>query len=73
METILIVEDDRTYARATANWLARNGMDTRYVLSADAAKEFLGSHEATSENSRNSTWLSSWKRLWTRTGFWKII
>ena len=46
METILIVEDDRTYARATANWLARNGMDTRYVLSADAAKEFLGSHEA---------------------------
>ena len=41
METILIVEDDRTYARATANWLARNGMDTRYVLSADAAKEFL--------------------------------
>ena len=46
METILIVEDDRTYARATANWLARNGMDTRYVLSADAAKGFLGSHEA---------------------------
>lgn len=40
METILIVEDDRTYARATANWLARNGMDTRYVLSADAARSF---------------------------------
>ena len=45
METILIVEDDRTYARATANWLMKNGMDARYVLSADAAKEFLGSHE----------------------------
>ena len=44
METILIVEDDRTYARATANWLARNGMDARYVLSADAAKEFLGNN-----------------------------
>lgn len=27
---------------------------------------------SSSENSRNSTWLSSWKRLWTRTGFWKI-
>lgn len=45
METILVVEDDRTYARTTANWLARNGMDARYVLSADAAKEFLGNHE----------------------------
>ena len=44
METILIVEDDRTYARTTANWLARNGMDARYVLSADAAKEFLGNN-----------------------------
>ncbi|WP_308761573.1 sigma-54 dependent transcriptional regulator [uncultured Bacteroides sp.] len=45
METILVVEDDRTYARTTANWLTRNGMDARYVLSADAAKEFLGNHE----------------------------
>lgn len=45
METVLVVEDDRTYARATANWLMKNGMDARYVLSADAAKEFLGSHE----------------------------
>ena len=44
METILIVEDDRTYARTTANWLARNGMDARYVLSADAAMEFLGNN-----------------------------
>lgn len=44
METILIVEDDRTYARITANWLARNGVDARYVLSADAAKEFLGNN-----------------------------
>ena len=44
METILIMEDDRTYARTTANWLVRNGMDARYVLSADAAKEFLGNN-----------------------------
>lgn len=44
METILIVEDDRTYARTTANWLARNGMEARYVLSAEAAKEFLGNN-----------------------------
>lgn len=44
METILIVEDDRTYAHTTANWLARNGMEVRYVLSADAAKEFLGNN-----------------------------
>ena len=58
METILIVEDDRTYARATANWLARNGMDTRYVLSADAAKEFLGSHEA-ALFSRISVWVTA--------------
>lgn len=46
METILVVEDDRTYARTIANWLGRNGMDARYVLSADAAKDFLRNHEA---------------------------
>ena len=45
METILIVEDDRVYARTTANWLVKNGINARYVLSVDAAKVFLESHE----------------------------
>lgn len=45
MGSILIVEDDRTYARTTANWLVRNGLDARYVLSVDAAKIFLGVNE----------------------------
>ena len=46
METILIVEDDRVYARTTANWLVKNGINARYVLSVDAAKVFLEGHEA---------------------------
>lgn len=46
MKTILIIEDDRIYARTTANWLVKNGMDARYVLSVDAAKEFLSMHKA---------------------------
>ena len=41
MKTILIVEDDRIYARTTANWLVKNGINARYVLSVDSAKEFL--------------------------------
>ncbi len=45
METVLVVEDDRVYARTTANWLVKNGINARYVLSVDAAKEFLDSHE----------------------------
>lgn len=45
MGTILIVEDDRIYARTTANWLVKNRMDARYVLSVDTAKEFLSAHE----------------------------
>lgn len=45
METILIVEDDRVYARTTTNWLMKNGINTRYVLSANAAKAFLDGHE----------------------------
>ena len=45
METILIVEDDRVYARTTANWLVKNGINARYVLSVAAAKVFLESHE----------------------------
>ena len=45
METVLIVEDDRVYARTTTNWLVRNGINARYVLSVDAAKEFLDNHD----------------------------
>jgi putative regulatory protein len=45
MKTILVVEDDRIYARTTANWLVKNGMDARYVLSVNSAKEFLSGHE----------------------------
>ena len=33
METILIVEDDWAYARSTAIWLRKNGINARYVLS----------------------------------------
>ncbi len=32
METVLIVEDDRVYARATTNWLVKNGINARYVF-----------------------------------------
>ena len=46
METILIVEDDRVYARTATNWLVKNGINARYVLSVDAAKEFLNGHGA---------------------------
>lgn len=45
METVLIVEDDRVYARTTTNWLVKNGINARYVLSVDNAKEFLGNHD----------------------------
>ena len=45
MRTILVVEDDRIYARTTANWLIKKGMDARYVLSVDAAKEILSTHK----------------------------
>lgn len=45
MKTILVVEDDRIYARTTANWLVKNGIDARYVLSVETAKEFLSDHE----------------------------
>ena len=45
METVLIVEDDRAYARATTNWLVKNGINARYVLSVDAAKDFLLSQQ----------------------------
>lgn len=45
MGSILIVEDNRTYARITASWLVRNGLDARYVMSIDAAKAFLSENE----------------------------
>ena len=45
METVLIVEDDRVYARATTNWLVKNGINARYVLSVDAAKDFLNNYD----------------------------
>lgn len=41
MKTILVVEDDRVYARAVTNWLVKNGVNARYVLSMTAAKEFI--------------------------------
>ena len=41
METILIVEDDWAYARSTAIWLRKNGINARYVLSVNAAKFFI--------------------------------
>lgn len=41
MKTVLVVEDERTYARLTANWLIKNGINARYVLSINSAKEFL--------------------------------
>ena len=45
METVLVVEDDRVYARTTTNWLVKNGINARYVLSVDNAKEFLDNHD----------------------------
>lgn len=45
MKTILIVEDDRIYARTTTNWLLKNGLNSRYVLSVESAKEFLRGNE----------------------------
>ena len=48
METVLIVEVDRVYARATTNWLVKNGINARYVLSVDAAKDFLNNYDAVS-------------------------
>lgn len=41
MKTVLVVEDERTYARLTANWLIKNGVNARYVLSINSAKGFL--------------------------------
>ena len=56
METVLIVEDDRVYARATTNWLVKNGINARYVLSVDNAKEFLDNHGTAGMD--EYTWLS---------------
>lgn len=46
MKTILVVEDDRVYARVVANWLVKNGLAARYVLSVASAKEFIAGAEA---------------------------
>lgn len=45
MKTILVVEDDRVYARVVANWLVKNGLAARYVLSVASAKEFIAGAE----------------------------
>lgn len=45
MKTILVVEDDRIYARVVANWLVKNGLEARYVLSVASAKEFIAGAE----------------------------
>ena len=45
MKTILVVEDDRVYARVVANWLVKNGLEARYVLSVASAKEFIAGTE----------------------------
>lgn len=45
MNTILVVEDDRIYARVITNWLVKNEINTRYVLSVAAAKEFMERNE----------------------------
>ena len=47
MKIVLIVEDDRIYARVIANWLMRNGINARYVLSVTAAKEFIAGRNET--------------------------
>lgn len=45
MKAILVVEDDRIYARVVANWLVKNGLYARYVLSVASAKEFIAGAE----------------------------
>lgn len=45
MKTILVVEDNRVYARVVANWLVKNGLEARYVLSVASAKEFIAGTE----------------------------
>ena len=45
METVLVVEDDRVHARTTTNWLVKDCINARYVLSVDSAKVFLEGHK----------------------------
>lgn len=40
-KTVLVVDDQRVYANITAYWLTNNGLDAKYVLSSNAAKDFL--------------------------------
>lgn len=42
---VLVIDDQRTYARITTYWLVKNGMDAHYVLSIDSAKKFLMQHK----------------------------
>lgn len=42
---VLVVDDQRVYARITSYWLDNNGLDSRYVLSLNAAKVFLSEHK----------------------------
>lgn len=46
MKTLLIVDDDRIYARSVCNWLIKKGMNAKYVLSMRAAKEFISGRKA---------------------------
>lgn len=45
MKIVLVVEDDRVYARTIVNWLVKNGIKARYVLSICAAKELISEYE----------------------------
>ncbi|WP_455593099.1 sigma-54-dependent transcriptional regulator [Bacteroides sp.] len=45
MKTILVVEDERVYAQVVVNWLVKNGLEARYVLSVASAKGFIAGAE----------------------------
>lgn len=45
MKTVLIVEDDRIYARTISNWLIKNSINARYVLSINSAKELIAENK----------------------------
>lgn len=47
MKTILIVENNRTYAHTVVSWLMKNSLYARYVLSVDTAKLFFSKNEVT--------------------------
>lgn len=45
MKSVLVVEDDRIYARTIVNWLGKNGINAHYVLSIGSAKESIASND----------------------------